>query len=288
MDTILLTPNTLKELQINLNDAIENTAFISGGTDMILNLREHGFRDRSLIDLSGINELKFIIETDNEITIGALTTLSEISEHELIKKHAPMLAKAADCVGSTQIRNVATIGGNIANAFAGADLIPPLFALDAKIDIIGKNHNKRTVLINDFLLGNRKNCLKFDEMVKQVRFEVQPSMQYFGKIGARKRVTISKLNIAVKITLREKTIESVRIAFGALGQKAFLSEIAEKLLINKDIDTIELEDLKSVFIEQVDLAIPSRQSRIYKRDAVISLAEELYQIIQIEKEVYYE
>lgn len=281
----LLIPGNIEELQENLNRADENTRFISGGTDMILNLRKNGFGDLSVIDLSGISELKYIVEKDDIIMIGAGMTLSSIAENEIIKRHAPMLAKAADSVGSTQIRNAATIGGNVANSFAGADLIPPLIALKTELLLLGKNSNRRTVKIEEFLLGNRKNCLEIGEIVSEIRFLKPSSIQYFGKIGSRSRVTISKLNMAASIVVEEGIIKSSDIVFGAIGTTAFRSSKIENFLNGKEIKKIDLYEMSESFTDQVDEAIPGRASRVYKREAIISLATELHRKLNMEVEI---
>ncbi len=285
MEMNLMIPSNLEELQSCLDQASVDTKFISGGTDMILKFREEGFGDTHLIDLSGLNELKYIQESETEIRIGALTTLSTIVYSEILNGFAPMLSCAADQVGSTQIRNAATIGGNVANSFAGADLIPPLFALNAEVVIAGKNQSTRTVNIGDFLISNRKNVLETGEMIKEIQFKKQMGVQYFGKVGSRSRVTISKLNMAAFVELENKTVKSSRVALGALGSTAFLSETTQAFLKDQKADELDFEALKEVMTKQVDEAIPTRNSRIYKRDAVHSLAEGLFKMIQKDTEV---
>lgn len=285
MEMQLMTPDSLVMLTSCLDHATDETQFISGGTDMILKFREEGFGSAHVIDLSGINELKYIKETDEEVCIGALTTLSTLVYSDLLSQHAPMLSCAADQVGSTQIRNAATIGGNVANSFAGADLIPPLFALDAVVDTLGKKGSERSVPIRAFLTGNRKNVLESGEMIRQVRFQKKSGAQFFGKIGSRSRVTISKLNMASFIDVQGGKVVAADVAFGALGSTAFLSKRATDCLLGKNVEDIDFDQLKAALIEQVDEAIPTRQSRIYKRDAVVSLADGLIKSIQSDCEV---
>lgn len=277
---LLLTPNNIETLQEHINGASLITRFISGGTDMILKLREDGFEDIELIDLSCVNELKYIKEEDGFVKIGAGMTLSDIISSPLIKKYVPFLASAADQVGSTQIRNAATIGGNVANAFAGADTIPPLMALDAILLLLGKNGATRQVPIKEFLVGNRKNTLETGEIITEIKFLKGQNIQYFGKIGSRSRVTISKLNMAVHGTLQDGKIEAIQVVFGALGKTAIKSESIEKYLLGKNTESLSYDAMKEVFVQQVDEAIPGRASRVYKRDAVLSLAFDLYNVLK--------
>jgi len=281
----LMTPDSLVMLNSCLDHATEDTLFISGGTDMILKFREEGFGTSQVIDLSGLSELKYITETENEVCIGALTTLSTLVYSDVLKAHAPMLSCAADQVGSTQIRNAATIGGNVANSFAGADLIPPLFALNAQVDTLGKKGVKRSIPVRDFVTGNRKNMLEAGEVICQVRFEKKRGAQFFGKIGSRSRVTISKLNMASFVQVENGKIMSAEVAFGALGASAFLSEGAQTCLVGQSVNEIDFDKLSAALIQQVDDAIPTRKSRIYKRDAVVSLADGLLKSVRSECEV---
>lgn len=287
MGDVLLTPNSLEELQLNLNASTDQTTFISGGTDMILSLNQNGLDGRVLVDLSGISEMKYIDVKDHRVRIGAGTTLAGIVDSDLISEYAPMLKKAADCVGSTQIRNAATVGGNVANAFAGADLIPPLVALEAELLILGKQGEKRTLGIQDFLLGNRKNALEIGEILLEISFNNGKGVQYFGKVGSRSRVTISKLNMAVKVDLAGYVVDRANVVFGALGQTAFNSTSIESYLEGMDIRFMDLDAMNVVFVNQVDEAIPGRTSRSYKRDAVLSLAAELFERLKMEVEVQY-
>ncbi len=284
----LMTPDSLSVLDDCLIQASEDTRMISGGTDMLINLQKNGFTTVSLIDLSGVRELKYISAEGAEVCIGALATLRMISDSKVLSEIAPALCSAADKVGSTQIRNAATIGGNVANAFAGADLIPPLLALDAMVDTLGKGRIKRSIPIGDFVIGNRKNALQTGEIVTQIRFKRPESIQYFGKIGSRSRVTISKLNMAASITCDKGIIDTARIAFGALGATAFLSEAVSQFLQGKAPDEVDVKALADVMRSVVDEAIPTRSSRHYKRDAVRALANGLCCAMAEKCEVQYE
>lgn len=288
MGMALLTPDSIDMLGACLQEATPDTQIISGGTDMLIHLRQHGFEGAKLIDLSGVQELKFIKEDTPSIQIGALTTLNTIAWSKVLQEHVPALCAAADQVGSTQIRNSATIGGNVANAFAGADLIPPLIALGAQIDILGKQGIRRSVSIDDFICGNRKNTLEPGEVIEQIRIDKKNTLQYFGKIGSRSRVTISKLNMAAVIETEGSTITKSSIVFGALGARAFNSTSVQTYLKGKEISDITLDALSEVMKQQVDDAIPTRASRHYKREAVKALAAGLIDALASECEVAHE
>lgn len=263
-------PKTLSELKENLSQIDTLGCFLSGCTDMVLHMKKHG-SPKDLIDLSGVTDLKGIT-IDEDIYIGAGTTLTEIIESDILQVHAPILCQAADQVGSTQIRNAATIGGNVANAFAGADMIPPLFVLDAKVHILSTS-KVRKMSIQEFILNNRVNALEIGEVILGLSFTPLAYKSYFGKIGSRSRVTISKLNMAAVVLLDDNKIKDIRLAFGALGTTAFREASLEAYFKGQTIDALKTDK----FTQLVDERIPTRSSRHYKRHAIQALSHELYE-----------
>ena len=133
---IVKTPSNINGLVECLKGADEDTYLISGGTDFIIKMRDNPLLNGTIVDLKGIKELNYIKIKDDFILIGANTTFTEIAENCAIKSHAKALSLAALNVGSTQIRNVATLAGNLANAAPAADSIPALIALGAEIKVI--------------------------------------------------------------------------------------------------------------------------------------------------------
>jgi carbon-monoxide dehydrogenase medium subunit len=123
-------PETLKGA-IGLLNELEDSMPIAGGTDLLINLREGARKAKHLVDLGLIKELRYVREADDMIRIGSTTTHAQLAASELIKEKAPVLSEAASSVGSVQIRNAATVGGNLCNASPGADTAPPLLVLGA-------------------------------------------------------------------------------------------------------------------------------------------------------------
>lgn len=282
---IMHLPKSLQEACECMKNADENTYILSGGTDLIIKLNNDITEDYTVVDLSWLEELKGIKEHNDYISIGAMTRLSEVVESELIKAWAPMLADAADQVGSTQIRNSATIGGNVANAFAGADTIPPLKALDATVILTNSLGSTRELSIEEFISGNRKTNIGTDEILTEVRFKKQDHRGFFYKIGSRSRVTISKLNMAIALDIRDGKIMSSKVVVGALGATAFRSTMIEEYLTGKSIADVNYVDFSSVLKNQVDTAIPTRSSRHYKREAILSIGHSLTKSLHSSMEV---
>ncbi|MEY8000017.1 xanthine dehydrogenase family protein subunit M [Clostridium sp. Mt-5] len=275
-DIIMRTPQSIQELKNYLSIADERTYILAGGTDFIIKMNKNNIYEGTIIDLTGINELNYIKKEDKFIKIGSNTTFTDISGSRIINEYASCVAQAASLVGSVQIRNCATIAGNVANASQAADCIPALMCLDAKVKIMNGKGEFSEKNIEKVVLGINKNCLKNDEVIVEILIPLRDHMykSAFYKIGSRSSVTISKLNIAVSVKL-EEFIEKASVVIGSLGERAFHSTICEEMLVNKKINQKLFIDFKKKLKEQVDLAIPNRSSKAYKREAIVGVADEV-------------
>lgn len=273
-------PKNLEELKFLLKNINNNTYFIAGGTDFIIRMRENGLYNINIIDLSGIEELKYIKEEDEFLKIGANTTFSEIEYNPRINKYFKCLKESSEKLGSTQIRNTATMAGNIANASPAADSIPALLSLDAKVKTINKFGQESIRKLDDVVAGLNKNNLELGEIITEilVPLKYKEYSTSFAKLGSRSTVTISKLSISVSLKYEDK-IKDIKVAIGSLGPKAFRSVISEELLEGKAFTNDLLEEFKNVLQRQVDLSIPTRESRHYKREAIRGLAESVFRNI---------
>ncbi|SKC83158.1 FAD binding domain-containing protein [Maledivibacter halophilus] len=274
------TPENLQELINCLKDIHEDTWLISGGTDLIIQLRKRNIFSGVIIDLMGIKELDYIREEEKFIKIGSATTLTRISENEIVKKYAPALQRGASRVGSTQIRNRGTIAGNIANSSPCADTVPPLMAMGGLVRVANGKGNIEEKTLDEVIIGSGKNNLKKDEAIIEI---VVPKIKKnynsaFTKLGSRRAVTISKINAAavIKFNYEREIVEKARVFLGALGAKTFRSQIAEKALINKKPSKQLLTDFSNALTKQVDMAIEGRKSRPYKREAIKGVAHDIY------------
>lgn len=275
-DIIIQTPQTLEKLKYYLSIADEKTYILGGGTDFIINMNKNNIYEGIFIDLTGVNELNYIKRENGFLKIGANTIFTDIAENEMLNKHAACLAQAASMVGSTQIRNCATIAGNVANASQASDSIPALMCLNAKVKIMNGEGIFIDRNVEEVVLGKNKNCLKKDEVIVEILIPIRNSnyKSAFSKVGSRGTVTISKLNIAVCLKIG-RVIEGASVVIGSLGEKAFHSPICEEYLINKEVNDEIFEIFKQKLKYQVDLAIPNRKSKSYKREAIIGIADKI-------------
>jgi xanthine dehydrogenase FAD-binding subunit len=277
MNIKIYTPGNMKEITDILYNS-KNVKFLAGGTDLVPSLNILKRKGISLIDLSHVAELKYIKKKENNIYIGSMTTFSELLENKIILKYLPILTEASKQLGSIQIRNMATIGGNIANASPAADSLPVLLVLDARIKVLSGN-NTEIISIDEIIGENGKLILNSDYLITEIILPLLNSenhFTYFKKIGNRKNVTIARLNAGFIINFSKDTkkIKEAKIALGALGRKAFRAFEVEKLLIGKLIYK-ELENkFLDLLTDTVDIAIPGRYSQVYKRQAIRSIGDD--------------
>lgn len=215
----------------------ERGHFIAGGTDIVIQMRRGRRNPEHLIDLSGLEGLDTIETTTEGFRLGAMVTHKAIERHPPFRADLGMLAEAAHMVGGHQVRNVATVGGNIANASPAADVVVPLVALDAAVTLRSTG-GSRQVPLGDFLVGPGKTGRRADEMLSAIRFAKLPqgSGSAFLKSGRRKAMEISVVCVAACLTVRDAALSRVRIALGAVGPTALRACAAEAMLEGQAAD----------------------------------------------------
>lgn len=215
--------------------------FLAGGTDLIIQIHRKRLAPQHLIDLTSLTELRAIEDGDDEIRIGAMATHKAIERNPLFEGALVALAEAARVVGGHQVRNVGTVGGNIANASPAADVVAPLLALDADVVLQGAAATRR-VRLRDFLAGPGRTTRGDGELVRQVHVAKPPprSATAFLKAGRRKAMEISVVCVAARVTLDDAgRCAAARIALGAVSATAMRAEAAERALegafLNDDV-----------------------------------------------------
>lgn len=272
------TPNNMKELQQCLSMADERTRFISGGTDLVIKLRKSSNKNWQLIDLSGMKELRYIRKDENIIRIGACTTFAMIAADPVVQKYGRCLSLAAAEVGSVQIRNRATIAGNIANASPAADSLAPLSVLGAKALLMDRQGNKTVCEIDKLISGIGKNTLDVGQIILEIFFPVnKAAASSFVKLGSRKKVSISKLNIAIaaEYSNEKQNLKNVSVAIGAVGPVPLNAAKSASLIDYRNISKEVIESFSESLAQEVEEAIKGRSSMPYKRKAVMGLGKDL-------------
>lgn len=279
---MIYSPKTKDELIELLKIKDENTYFIAGGTDIIIKIKNKKLTDYNIIDLTKMREFAKIEENDSMISVGSIVTMTELIESEIIKKYFHSIYQSAYHLGSEQIRNLATIGGNLANASQSADVLLALYSLNAKIKILNSLGKEKIIPISELILGREKTSLSNDEVIESIILEKKDNqITGFCKIGSRKAVTISKISCAANLIKDEDKISSATVFLGAVGVVPTRANLIEKYLSSVLVNKIDLKKLQELASEEVDLAIPTRESRHYKRVAIKGLMDDLLQDLKL-------
>lgn len=231
-------PKTLKEA-LNLLEKSNNGAPIAGGTDLLVELKQGLRHHEDIISLADIDDLKGIKENSNTLNIGAGVTHNELTTSNIIKKNIPAISDAASKIGSDQIRNKGTIGGNLCTAASCCDMGPILIALNASVEIANSKGN-RTVLVKDFLVFHRKTLLEKGDIITKIIVPNPPpgTGLHFEKFGLREAVAVSVASVAVMVKIENNTCTDARIVIGAVAPTPKISAKSTEILIAKKISDL--------------------------------------------------
>jgi xanthine dehydrogenase FAD-binding subunit len=249
-----------------------DTCIIAGGTDIIPGFQQGDARFRhirKLVEINRIKELKIIEENDSNLIVGSGVTFSELVKNPLVQNKFPLLSKTAASIGSAQIRNRATIGGNFINNAPCADSVPPLLVYDAKIHIRSLKYEKE-IPLEQLLSKPYQTQLKPDELVTQIVLPL-PSSNYKGdfyKLGRRRGVAISRITLAVLMKIENLTIQDIRIASGAVTPIGVRFPDLENYAIGKQINEALLKELAQKLGTAILIKTGLRWSSAYKLPVV--------------------
>ncbi|CAA7600560.1 CO dehydrogenase flavoprotein C-terminal domain [Acididesulfobacillus acetoxydans] len=280
-------------------------AYLGGGTDLVPQMQDGRRQPDWVVDLSQIPELACIRFDGERIRLGSTATFTQIAGSALIEEQGRCLAQAAGQVGSVQIRNRATLGGNIASASPAGDSLPVLLALDAKLTVLGPAGERRISFERfqiepgeglrrgeliagiDFAAGSRGHTgdgrhVPADKSDFSAGGRHPIRVSAFGKIGSRQSVTIAKLNMAAFLEMEpgEGIVVKSRLALGALGRHPFRLRNVEEEMRGRRLDDSLIVDVTKRLQEVVDGAIPGRYSQTYKRQAIRGLAADVFGDLQ--------
>lgn len=266
------TPNTIEEAIELLWQAEGKAKIIAGGTDLVIGLRNGDHRPRVVIDVMKIGELRKIEEKNGMVSIGAAITHSEIASSSLVKRYGKVLSDAVSEIGSPQIRNLGTIGGNIINASPAADTIPPLMVLNAMGRVLSKEGDRQAPL-HQLFKGPYKTNLKPHELLVQVIFQKLPSDMgsSFVRLARRDAMAIARMSVAVVLQIEKNRIEDIRIAVGSVTPTPQRMLEAETFLKGKSPDEESLQKASLKVSEMMIRQSGIRPSTSYKRPVVEAL-----------------
>ncbi|MGI5824308.1 MAG: FAD binding domain-containing protein [Bacillota bacterium] len=213
--------------------AHDNALIVAGGTDVMIGILGNNINDRTIVDIHAIDGLKEIVDNGDTITLGALVTLKQIENSELLEKDAKCLWQAGHVFADPTTRNSATVGGNLGKASPAGDTLPSLLVLDAVLTV-EKKGSKREVSINDYFKGPGKTCLEAGEMITHVTIKKSHNC-CFVKLGLRKAMAISVASVAVAVEKSEcGCCKNARVAMGSVAATPVRCAKAEAAIENAD------------------------------------------------------
>jgi aerobic carbon-monoxide dehydrogenase medium subunit len=269
-----IEPPTLEEAASVLSSQEIAAHIIAGGTDVLVQIREKKLAVERLVSLSKIPGLRSIDHNGEWISIGAMTTITDMEISPVIRKSVPVLLDAAERLGSVQIRNVATVGGNICNAAPSADTIPALLTLKADVMIWSSGHMRRQEL-REFFLAPGKTTLNRGDIVTSIRFQKPHPLSAgaYLKFSRRKGMDLPLLGIAVQVQTDESfsRCEDVAVALGVAAPTPVRLTAVEKVLKGEKITEKILTHAAEVASQEAKPRDSFRSSAAYRRAMIRNL-----------------
>jgi aerobic carbon-monoxide dehydrogenase medium subunit len=269
-----LKPETVAEACAILKKSGGMVNIMAGGTELLANIKEKQIQPASLVSLASIEELHYInFDEKNGLDIGAMATIAELAASDIIRQKFPALTTAAGQLGSLEIRDKATIGGNIFSSWPAPDLIGPLMAYGAMVKF-SNGKQERSEMLENIFLGPEEMLILYDEILTGVHLdtpEAHTGDSYIKYCLEKEDEPIVSLTSV--LTIKKSVCTSIRIALGAVVPNFVLCPIAEDLLIGQVI-TEELARQTGQFIAGFCNPVSdSRASADYRRQLVQELIE---------------
>lgn len=264
-----LEPESVSEAARLLGEYGARARVLAGGTDLLLQMEGGRYRPEALIHLGRIPALREISgSVDGGVRIGAAATLRQVENHPVIAARYPALAQGAREVGSVQIRNLATLAGNVCNASPSADTSPALLAYEALVELVGGEGGFRRMPLGEFWTGPGRNALQPGELLTAILLPsvASETRSFYQKLAVRKAMDLAMVGLCVTLTPGETAPTGVRIALGAVAPVCLRARAAEAAVECDGATAIaEAASLAEAAVSPID---DQRASAAYRREMV--------------------
>jgi CO/xanthine dehydrogenase FAD-binding subunit len=247
----------------------DGAALLAGGTDLLVKIRAGVAHPRELIDVSHVESLGRVSQSAEGIVIGAGARVEDLARSPLIRDHYPLLATVLRSLGSPQIRNRATLGGNLANASPAADSAVALLAYDARLTLASADH-ERALDLEDFFRGPGRTALVHGEYIRSVAL---PSgrvdwISYFHKVGRRQALTIAISSLAGLLAQKDGTVVEARLAAGSVAPTPLRLRSVEEFLVGRTLDEATARGASEAARRAIAPIDDVRASAAYRREVI--------------------
>jgi carbon-monoxide dehydrogenase medium subunit len=277
VDFAFLAPRTLAATLAALGEYGEDAAPLAGGTNLLLYLRDGRRQPRMVIDLTPLEALSGLTNTNGQIRIGTLTTLTTVLKSPLLSGAAGVLRAAAADFGGPLIRNRATLGGNLADASPAADTAVPLLALEASVELQSARRGCRTVPLAEFFVAPRRTQRQPDELLTAITFPI-PSPTATGgfvKLALRDAMAVAVVSVCVVLDWQGDRCQHSRIALGAVAPTPMRAFHGEALLAGHRLDAERIAACAEVCAQEANPIDDIRGSAHYRRRMIAVLVRRL-------------
>ncbi|MDP6268062.1 MAG: xanthine dehydrogenase family protein subunit M [Arenicellales bacterium] len=264
-----VAPTTLGQAAEAVADG--NATILAGGTDLMLQtaVGHINYRTR-LVNIRRVAELRGVSKQDDEIRIGAATTITDIRNDELLSRMAPVLVEAANHFAGSQIRNAATIGGNICNASPAGDTLPALLILDAEVELTCSSAGtlaQRRMPLTGFFTGPGQTAMLANELLSAIVFRIPEhrAEATFIKSGPRPALEISIVSAAISAIRDTNALFHVRLAFGAVAPVPLRATATEAFIEGKTLDDDLIEQAVDILMSEINPIDDVRATAWYRR-----------------------
>jgi len=262
-------PQTIKEAVGILTEYGGDVKILAGGTDLLVEYYDRLYEINYWMDLRNVQGLKNIEITDNCMVIGAMATHTQLEKLEKIRRYFPILSRSALDIGSPQIRNRGTIGGNIVNASPAGDLLPSLMAYKAQFKLVS---NKEEIIVpaEAFFIGPKKTILKADQLLYQIIIPL-PEKHTYGswiKIGKRKALIIATITLAlvVKMDENDEIVNDVSVCLGSVAPTPVEVKEIKIKMIGKKFTQLDFNQLGQLVEDKISPIDDIRGTKEYRKD----------------------
>ena len=266
----------------NLSEALDLLAHgesawkpFAGGTDLMVLLEAGKLVHQNYVNIWNLKELRGIEVTGERVTLGALTTYTEVQNHPILRVEFPMLCQAARETGGIAIQNRGTLGGNIVNASPAADSPPALLAYDAELELISKE-GSRKIPYSKFHDGYKQMDIRQGELLLAIHLprSHEPLTHYYRKVGTRKAQAISKVCFAASAKIENEVVAHVRLALGSVAPIPIRCHQTEHALVNQTLTDETIKAAASTLAKEIAPIDDLRSTRDYRLQVSLNLLQD--------------